>query len=265
MRKAKIALIILGVVFLLSCLSFSLFIQQQYVAPIAMYHSVEPEAPPSNRLAVTPQTFERQMRFLKKFGYNVISLEELAGLIRQKKRIPSRTVALTFDDGYKNIYTYAFPILKKYRLPATAFIIVKEVGRPQNDRLSWEEIREMRDSGLVDIGSHCLGPEPLVNLESEQQLHNEIFESKRILEEKTGGAVSTFSYPEGRFNPHIRQLVIDAGYSLAAATSPGKRFTDDDVFALKRLRISSNSDNLLVYCIEISGFYTFIKEHRDDD
>ena len=264
MRKVKISVIVLGVVFL-AALLFSCFLRQQYVVPIVMYHSVIPGADPNNRLAVTPQAFERQMRFLKAFGYNVVSLEKIAELIKNKKKIPPRTVALTFDDGYKNIYTYAFPVLKKYRLPATAFIIVKEVGRPQNDRLSWDEIKEMRASGIFDIGSHCLGPEPLVNLKSEQELRNEIFDSKRILEEKLGSGVSTFSYPEGRFNQQIRQLVIDAGYKLAVATSPGRKFPDNDAFALKRLRISSSSDSLFVYWVETSGFYTFIKEHRDDD
>jgi len=72
-----------------------------------------------------------------------------------------------------------------------------------------------------------------------------------------------FSYPEGRFDDKIRQLVIDAGYRLAVATHPGKYYPNDDIFALKRLRISENAKGLFVFWAETSGFYTFIKEHRD--
>jgi peptidoglycan/xylan/chitin deacetylase (PgdA/CDA1 family) len=217
------------------------------------------------RLIVSPRAFERQMRFLKEHHYNIVPLETLAFLIRDKKKIPPKTIAITFDDGNKDNYTNAFPILKKYVLPATMFIIVDEVGRPQGDRLSWDEIKVMRDSGLITFGSHSLRAEPLINIKSEEDLRKNIFDSKKILEEKLGCPVNAFSYPEGRFNDHIRKLVIDAGYKLAVTTNPGKKFPSDDIFALKRLRISSSSDNLFVFWIETSGFYTFLKEHRDKD
>jgi len=264
MRKLKTIVIVFGVIFLSGFLLVN-FIQQKYVAPILMYHSVNPDAAPENRVAVSVKAFQRQMHFLKSQRYNVLTLENLASLIKDKKQIPPRTCAITFDDGYKDNYKYVFPILKKYHLPATMFVIINEVGRKQNDRLSWDEIKTMQDSGIITFGSHSLGPEPLVNIKSRDELKREIFNSKRILEEKLGKEVGAFSYPEGRFNDQIRQLVIDAGYKLAVATSSGKKFPGDDIFALKRLRISSTCNNLFVFWIEASGFYTFIKEHRDAD
>ncbi len=179
-----------------------------------------------------------------------------------RKKIPPKTVLLTFDDGYRNVYKNAFPVLKKYNLPATIFIIVNEVGRPQQDRLNWEEIKQMHNSGLVAVGSHCLGPEPLVNLKSDDQIRSEIFDSKRILEEKLGGKIESFSYPEGLFNVKIRALVIDAGYKLAVATNPGRDYPDDDKFGLKRLRISENAANLFTFKVEVSGYYTWMKESK---
>lgn len=247
-------------------LSFSGFFfyvySRHYVAPVAMYHLVNPQAKYENRLTVTPKSFERQLSFLKTFRYNVISLEALSKMVEEKQSIPARTVVITFDDGYKDNYTYAFPALKKYNFPATVFVIVNEVGRA--DRLSWDEIKEMQASGLITFGSHTLGAEPLINIKSEDDLRKEIFDSRKILQEKLGAAVNTFSYPEGRFNPHIRQLVIDAGYKTAVTTAPGRQFSDNDVFALKRLRISENAGNLFVFWLETSGIYTFIKENRDD-
>lgn len=261
MSKRRILITLFSVVVILVFLLAG-FIKQQYVAPILMYHSVNPLALPENRIAVSVDNFERQMHFLKKHHYNVLTLERLADLIKHKKKIPPRTLSITFDDGYKDNYTYAFPILKKYNLPATIFIIVNEVGRQQGDRLSWQEIKIMQDSGLVTFGSHTLGSEPLINIKSEEEIKRQIADSKKILEEKLGKRVVAFSYPEGRFNDKIRQLVMDSGYELAVATNPGKKFPNNDIFALKRLRISSTSNNLFIFWIETSGFYNFIREHR---
>ncbi|MDD4980293.1 MAG: polysaccharide deacetylase family protein [Candidatus Omnitrophica bacterium] len=260
-RYKRVVIIVLGLIFAL-IISGAVFIRQHYVVPILMYHSVAPEANPENRICVSAQTFQRQMRFLKSRHYHVLPLEEIAALIKEKKRLPPRTVAITFDDGYKDTYLYAFPVLRKYNFPATMFIIINEVGRMQDDRLSWEQIKIMQDSGLINFGSHALGPGLLVEIKSDGELKREIFDSKKILEQKLGRQVLAFSYPEGRFNDKIKELVAEAGYKFAVVTNPGKDSADDDIFALKRLRISENCRNLFVFWVETSGFYNFMREHR---
>lgn len=262
MSKRKVLINVFAVIVLL-LFSLIAFIRQQYVAPILMYHSIHPQAKPENRLAVSTEAFRRQMSFLKRHRYNVLSLEDLANLIKHKKKIPHRTLSITFDDGYKDNYAYAFPILKEYSLPATIFIIINEVGRA--DRLSWDEIKEMQGSGLISFGSHTLTHKYLEEIKTEEELKKEVYDSKKILENKLAKPVNTFSYPSGRFTIQMRKLVIDTGYKLAVATNPGKKFPNDDIYALKRLRISSTSDKLFVFWIESSGYYTFIKEHRDED
>lgn len=257
--KRKVLITVVGLI-VVSAFFIAGFIKQKYVVPIIMYHSINPSADGINRLAVKDTTFARQMDFLKKRHYSVLSLEELAALIREKKKLPPKAISITLDDGYKDNFTYAFEILKKYNLPATMFVIVNEVGR--SDRLSWEEIKIMQNSGLIAFGSHAVGPEPLINIKSKEELKKQIFDSKRILEEKLGAKIRLFSYPEGRFNEEIRQLVIDAGYTVSVATNPGKNYPDDDLFALKRLRISENSANMFIFAVETSGFYTFMKESK---
>lgn len=255
----RLTLIILAILVLFS---LAVFLRSQYVLPILMYHSVHPQAQAKNRTEILVSSFERQMRFLKEHKYNLLSLDEAANLIKNKKRVPRRTVILTFDDGYRNFYTDAFPILKKYNLKATMFIIVNEVSRPQDDRLSWEEIKTLKASGIVDFGSHGLGPEPLINIKSDEVIKREIFDSKKILESRLGSPVNAFSYPEGRFTDRIRELVREAGYEVAVTTNPGRDFSDDDIYALKRVRISSTSNNLFVFFIESSGYYNFMRERR---
>lgn len=264
MFRRKKALTVIGII--VFCVFISgVLISRNRMVPILMYHSVNPVQNPKIRgLIVSPEGFRKQMRFLKERRYNVVSLEALVDMISLGKKIPPKTVAITFDDGYKDNYQYAFPVLKEYRLPATFFIIVNEVSRRQNDRLSWRELMIMRDSGIVSFGSHCLKPEPLVNVKPEDALRQEIFDSRKILEEKLGVSVLLFSYPEGFFNQHIKDLVKAAGYKAAVATKSRRsnRIKNNDIFALKRLRISSSCDNLIVFWFKLTGFYSFFKENR---
>lgn len=263
MRKCKSLILVIILILLSGGIFLGNFVRRHYVVPILMYHYFDPGSLTKDMLNVRPDIFERQMRFLKTHNYNVVPLERIPDLIRGKK-IPPKTIAITMDDGYKNNYIYAFPVLKKYNLPATIFLIVNEIGRRQNDRLSWEEIKEMRDSGLITFGSHTLSHPVLTEVKSEQKLKSEIFDSKKELEEKMGCKVNMFSYPEGFLNDNIKKMVIDAGYTLAVATIPGKGYADTDVFALKRLRISQNSGNLFTFWFETSGIYTYMREMHQE-
>ena len=237
-----------------------IFIRAQYVLPIAMYHSVKPVVPEGNRLIVSVEAFDRQMRFLKKNSYDVLPLETAAAMIVDGRKLPARALVLTFDDGYIDNYLYAFPVLKKYGLPATIFLIVNDIGKP--DKLNWDQIREMQDSGLITFGSHTMSHPFLEYVTVPAELTSEISGSKKALERMFERPVRTFAYPMGRFNHEVRQRVIDAGYAAAVATNPGKRLRNDDLFALKRIRISESAANLFVFWFETSGYYNFIREHR---
>lgn len=235
------------------------FLSSIYEPAIIMYHSINPVGRKDTKLVVSVNSFQRQIHFLKKFHYNVISLENLGELISKEKRIPQKTVVITFDDGFKDNFTYAFPILKKYQLPATFFIIVSEVGLA--DRLNWQEIRAMQGSGLVSIGSHTLSHPFLTRLNEERQ-RKEIFESKIILEERLGQPVKTFSYPNTNFNERIKQMVKQAGFKLAVTVLPEKKFSNDDLYALRRIPIYYISDNLLVFWLQTSGYFGFLENFQ---
>ncbi|MCX5708542.1 MAG: polysaccharide deacetylase family protein [Candidatus Omnitrophica bacterium] len=252
-------LIILSV-FTLAIAGSVVFISSQYALPILMYHSVDKVVPKDNVLTVSVDTFEKQMAFFKKNHYQVLALDSVADYVSKEKKVPSRAVVLTFDDGNEDNYTYAFPILKKYDFPATIFVIVSEVGKP--GRLSWGQIRQMRSSGLVSFGSHTLTHPFLPQIESDQLLKNEIRGSKNELEKVLDTSVDTFCYPMGRFDPRVEAAVKDSGYKLAVATNPGYKFSSQDIFAVKRLRISENTRNMFIFWFETSGYYNFIREIR---
>jgi alpha-amylase/alpha-mannosidase (GH57 family) len=107
-----------------------------------------------------------------------------------------------------------------------------------------------------------MGAEPLINIKSDKDIVWQIQEAKKILQERLGRQIDAFSYPEGMFNNKIRQIVVDSGFKVAVATNPGRQYPNDDIFALKRLRISSASNNLIAFWIKTAGYYKFFKERN---
>jgi len=237
-----------------------LWFKEQYVVSIIMYHKIDNNAEIS-KLSVSPKSFDRHISFLKRHNYNVVKLETMVELVKSGK-VPPKTIAITFDDGYEDNYIEAYPILRKYNIPATIFIVPNFIGK--DGYLTWDQIIKMSNSGVISIGSHTMSHSYLPSFQGEK-LNTEIIDSKKIIESRIKKPVLSFSYPLGAFNDLARDKVIESGYKIAVATNPGKDYPKHDLFAMKRVRISRTSDNLFVFWIETSGFYTWIKEHRDDD
>ena len=188
-----------------------------------MYHHVgildDPQAE-QFPFTMRPDMLERQILFLKANGYTPISLEELTTAYRAGKSSIQKPVMLTFDDGYLDNYQNLFPLLKKYNVPALIFLITDRVGTPEY--MSWDQIKEMQDSGLVSFGSHSLSHRRLRSLPDEE-IVREITESKRVLEEKLGRPVTAFCYPfgAGGFDKRVRPQVFKAGYLFDFSTKKG--------------------------------------------
>jgi peptidoglycan/xylan/chitin deacetylase (PgdA/CDA1 family) len=232
-------------------------LNRSYMTPILMYHHVD-ERWQEWKLSVSPRSFSRQMEFLKAHRYNVLSLSQYIDLLKRGERVPRKSVVITFDDGYDNNFTEAFPVLKKLEFPATIFVQVDGVGR--EGYMDWDDITILLENG-IEIGSHTMHHGFLPDI-SDEAMRSEIFESKAALESRLQRPITLFSYPGGGFNAKARQLVIDAGYEGSAATHPGPDYPDLDPYALKRIRISRTSDNLFVFWLQLSGFYTHYEEFR---
>ncbi|MCX7926709.1 MAG: polysaccharide deacetylase family protein [Candidatus Omnitrophica bacterium] len=243
--------------FLVIILSTIVFLRSQYVIPILMYHSIKPEVERHDRISVSVASFERQMSFLVRNNYRVLTLEEVVDYLRNKKRLPLKTVAITFDDGHEDNFIYAFPIIKKYQIPVTVFLIVDAIGKP--GFLTEEQIRQMQDSGLVSFGSHTLSHPYLTELNDEEKIMQEICDSKNQLEDILGKPVIAFAYPFGRFNQKIKKMVQEKGYLLAVASKPTRYYCPYDFFALRRIRISETASNLFLFWFKTSGYYNMFR------
>lgn len=209
-----------------------------------VYHNVTDNFVPDEwQQMTTPRDlFEEQMRYLAENGYKTLSAYETYKSLVSKTGIPSRSICITFDDGYRDNYRNAFPVLEKYGLKATIFLTTGFVGKrnTSTEYLTWQDIDEMRKSKVFEIGCHSLSHRNLAGLESED-LTEEIGQAKRVTEDKNGGKIDTFAYPFGwqnAFDDKVINAVKDAGFSCAFTAIHGANTKQTDLFRLRRIRIS---------------------------
>jgi peptidoglycan/xylan/chitin deacetylase (PgdA/CDA1 family) len=197
---------------------------------ILVYHSIAPipatkESPMALHYRITPETFDLQMQYLKDHGYHTITLGTLIADISQGITPTNKEVVLTFDDGWRNQYAYAMPILEKYGFTATFGIISKNVGSAisvnstesgsAGSKMTWAQIKDLQARGF-EIASHS-ETHPFLTHVSDQQLVTEITGSKKMLETKLGTSITSFVYPYYNYDARVLQAVKDAGYLGARA------------------------------------------------
>jgi len=236
-------------------------------AAVLMYHSVGAPNGRTTCLDVTEEAFARQMAFLHARGFHVIRLAELADILRRGEKVKPRTVVITFDDGYDNNYTKAFPVLKKYGFPATIFVIAGRLGedydvaRGVSARIMTPQMmQDMVASGLIDIGSHTKHHYYLPYVRNEALLWEEIRGSKTFLESAVGVPVVALAYPLGGYTRRTEEMARRAGYAVAVTTNRKDSRDNVDLYALKRIRISHSSGHMLVFFLEASGYYPRLKK-----
>lgn len=215
--------------------------------PILFYHKISHPCPKAKieDLYVTPEDFHNQMRYLKWRGYESIHLYKLVKGINLEEKLPKRPIVLTFDDGYEDNYTYAFPILKKFGFTATIFLITKDIGglsgwsdseeTIKEPLLSWDKIKEMSDYG-IDFQSHTHTHPSLTELD-EKRIKEELIVSKQTIEDELKKKVDFLCYPYGHFNSQIKQIVKETGYQGALTTKRGVVREGDDPYSLNRIGI----------------------------
>ena len=224
---------------------------------VLMYHRVTDLA--GDRLSVKPAEFARQMDFLRARGYRVVPLSELEAALNSS----SPALVLTFDDGFRDFYENAYPVLRERKLPAAVFVITGlvegkvELPRYRNrpgraEPLTWEMLREMAGGGIV-IGSHTLTHRELTGL-SPGEAREEIEASAVRIGEKTGARPEWFSYPRGKFGRETVSLVRAAGYRGAVTVRPGSNYSARGLYVLKRTEISGD-DTPREFALKLDGAY----------
>ncbi len=213
--------------------------------PILMYHRIvqAPLVESRHGVWVTSETFERQLRSLHNRGYSTITLQQYDHLLSEHHALPPRPIILTFDDGYEDNYTIAFPLLQRFGFNAVVFVVTAgdrrtnfwDPDEPQAPLLNRSQMSEMSDYG-IEIGSHTVTHADMPSL-SMQQLQHECTLSKETLQQMLGRSVNSFAYPYGKLTAQVKSVVAESGYTFGVATNSGPLAIDEDRFEIRRIQV----------------------------
>jgi len=204
--------------------------------PILVYHRIG--FAPANATSayksylIEPEWFEKHLQYLKDNGFEAIQYADLINYMDYGAPLPAKPVMINFDDGFTNAYDVVFPILKKFNMKATLFVITNSVGHGLY--ASWDQLKEMQKSGLMEMGSHTLWHPYLTK---SGKAVKEITESKQKLEKELGVQIDAFAYPYGDWNENVAKMVKDAGYKIGRSFSTGNGINENNRFHVPVVRV----------------------------
>jgi peptidoglycan/xylan/chitin deacetylase (PgdA/CDA1 family) len=207
--------------------------------PVLTFHALDDRP---SVISFSPRVFRRGMGRLHEGGYRTVSLLEAVDYLRRGAPFPTRSLVITFDDGYQSVYDEAFPVLQRYGLSATVFLTVGEGGTtgpagrlPSLDgrsMLAWRQIREMHRWGIA-FGAHTLTHPDLTRLPVDR-VEAEVCGSQAIVEDALGAPVACFAYPYGRYDHRSREIVRQH-FACACSDKLGLITASSDPYALERV------------------------------
>lgn len=243
--------------------------RRQRGIPILMYHGVREgssDPRPYFETNVSPQIFANQMRQLREAGFRTIGLDRIRESL--ESAVGERLVAITFDDGYRDFYDTAFPILAEFQFTATVFLMTGYMGDPParfkgRECVTWSQVRELQSFG-VSFGSHTV-THPCLNRLDTKQVEREVASSKKNIEDQTGSAVRSFSYPyafpetEHSFTQRLRDILQKSGYENGVTTILGTADSHSDRFFLPRLPVNRWDDSEF-FRAKLEGHYDWFHQ-----
>ncbi len=184
--------------------------------PILTYHDIIPKRTKTSLwFDCSVDEFKNQIAWLKKQGAVFVSTNDIYLALSNQKVLPQKAVCITFADNYEGFYKYAWPILKKEKIPTTQFVHTGFVGSPVGRRkMTWAQLSELARSGLVSVQSQTVShPEDLTKL-SDRQILEEFRKSMTTIGARLGHPATELAYPNGKYNPRVAALAKKAGYRI---------------------------------------------------
>jgi peptidoglycan/xylan/chitin deacetylase (PgdA/CDA1 family) len=222
---------------------------------VLLFHQFKPAGvpiPAKFQWTMNQDVFESEMKYVHDNGYHVIPMSDLLKFLRHEITLPSNSVCITIDDGYKSAIVYAAPILKKYGFPWTFFIYPDFITTGEGPgAASWNDLLQLQADG-VDIESHSM-THPNLKLHKQKVkgvwhdftpdeyaawLKNETAGSKALLEEKMGKPITCFAYPYGEYNTQVQQAAIDAGYEAIFTVADNPVHASTNMYSIGRYTIT---------------------------
>lgn len=223
-------------------------------AVILLYHHVSAQTPAST--SVSPQTFAGHMAFLAEH-YRVLPLAKIVSALQQNQPLPDNAIAITFDDGYQNIYQNGHPILSQFNLPYTVFINPALVGKADY-HLSWQQMRDMGKQGASFANHHLHHQHLLSRLTGEDEaqwlarIEGDILEAQSLLQQNLGSSLKYFAYPYGEYNLRLKQRITELGF-VGFAQHSGAIASYSDFSILPRFPAAGSYANLADLKVKMSS------------
>lgn len=237
---------------------FWLFQRDADGVPILNYHRVSDND--DNPQTVTVADFDSQMKFLVDNGYSVISPDDLLDAWENDKNLPGNPVIITFDDGHEDIYKNVFPILQKYNIRATVFIVTNHMG--MKDYLTWDQARALQNGGFIDIESHTMSYKDLTTLKGEK-LWNEIYGSKQAIEWALKKPAKFIAYPYGKYTVEAEETSKEVYFRAGFIEDYGLAKSEPNRFILTRIPVLGSKESaLLRFQLRLKGSPIFAPIHR---
>ena len=242
-------------VVLLFVLPLQVFADAYVNIPILCYHNFNPVKPGSMNL--TPKTLEEHLTWLKANGFTVIPLQEAVEYLQgSRTSLPPKAVVISADDGWQSVYTYLYPIIKKFNVPVTLFIYPQTISSGKN-AMTWEELKELQQTGLFDVQGHTFS-HPNYKQEKKHRspeqfdkfMQHELADSKKILEEKMGHPIRFLAWPFGIYTPELEAVAARAGYEMA--------FTIDARSANRNYRPMAQPRFMIIQSQSMKAFATIV-------
>ncbi len=221
-----------------------------------MYHSISDDMAkgvhPYYETSTSPSVFARHMKYIHENGYQVINIDEAIKVLNDGMNATEKRIVITFDDGFRDFHTHAFPVLKEYNFSATVFLPTAFINNAQSrfkgkECLSWNEVRELRREGVC-FGSHTVNHLKLINLNNDE-IEFELKASKEQIENEIGETITSFSYPFAfpehhyGFKRALKEILKKNGYENGVSTVIGTALApDDERFFIKRIPVNSFDD-----------------------
>jgi len=216
--------------------------------PVLAYHRFDPLK--SGSTTVTTATFRSQLDWLVGHGYAVVPLAIVVAMVQRHGLAPPNTIAITVDDGHVSVFTSLFPLILQYHVPVTLFVYPSAISNASY-ALTWEQLKEMKASGLVDIQAHTYWhpnfrkeKTKLLPADYQKFVMNQLVRSKAVLEMRLGSSVTMMAWPFGIYDHDLEQAASRAGYTASFAYAGGAALPTSDLFAVPRIPVSNEAQGL---------------------
>jgi peptidoglycan/xylan/chitin deacetylase (PgdA/CDA1 family) len=243
---------------------------RQQCLPVLMYHSIsdttESDTPEYYRVCTSPARFAEHMAILAREGRRGVSLKEGLQALEDPSGMGEQLVAITFDDGFRDFYTAAHPILKEHGFKATMYLPTAFIGDSSQTFkgrpcMTWMEIKELHLQG-IEFGSHTV-THPVLHGLAFSEIEKELEDSRNQIEERLESECDAFAYPyaypeaDCSFTRKFSGLLKKLGYTSAVTTKIGRVRTEDDPLCLKRLPVNDSDDRSLIEA-KLQGAYDWL-------